>query len=454
MFARKWLRVLSTAAAIGCVQTAMAQVRVVVKVEARVGLAAEEAPAKLSPDLQAAESAGAMFIGVTEEGGAVLEFAGDLTIKDAHSALAEAQGVVGFREFIQAPFDKIDELVVMYREQPPGGESLAGLRIVDKYEQGRFVVVHSKEGFAAEELKQLADIESVVYIEPNYLYRLAGPSAPPNDPDYVNGKLWGMANIKAPSAWKKVTKSPIIVAVIDTGVDYTHEDLKKNIWRNAGEIPGNNKDDDGNGYVDDMHGYDFFNGDGDPMDGHSHGTHCAGTIAAEGNNATGVVGVTWQLRIMPVQIFGASGKGAVASKIVKAIDYAVDNGAKVLSNSWGGGAESANIRIAIARAEQKGALFIAAAGNGGSDHVGDDNYAIPHYPSSYSSRNIISVLSINEDDSRSAFSNYGRISVDIGAPGGGIYSTIPGDRYANKSGTSMATPHVAGAVALIWGHPS
>lgn len=450
MSATKWLRIVNAAVVIGCVQTAMAQVRVVVKVEARVGLAAEEAPARLSPDLQAAESAGAKFIGVTEEGGAVLEFAGDFRIKDAHSALAEAHGVVSFREVIQAPFDKIDELVVMYREQPPSGESLAGLRVVDKYEPGRFVVIHSKDGFAAEELRQLADNESVAYIEPNYLYRLVGFSSSPNDPHYVDGKLWGMANIGASAAWKTVTESPIIVAVIDTGVDYTHEDLKDNIWRNPGEIPGNNKDDDGNGYVDDIHGYDFVNRDGDPKDGHGHGTHCAGTIGAVGNNASGVVGVNWKVRIMPVQIFGSTGKYAGATKVAKAIRYAVDNGARVLSNSWSGPNESVVIRRAIDHAQKSGSLFVAAASN----NYGNDNDIHPRYPASYAHKCIVSVLSIDKGDLLSSFSNIGKLSVDIGAPGGGVYSTVPRNRYSNKSGTSMATPHVAGAAALIWGHPS
>ena len=288
------------------------------------------------------------------------------------------------------------------------------------------------------------------YAEPNYVVRVAATT--PNDPRF--SELWGLhntgqtggtpgADIRAPEAWDFNTGSrEIIVAVIDTGVDYTHPDLTNNIWTNPGEIPGDGIDNDGNGYVDDVHGYDFYDKDGDPMDEDDHGTHCAGTIGAEGNNNLGVAGVCWQVRIMAVRFLGPFG-GSTADAILS-IQYAALMKANVMNNSWGGGGYSQALKDAIEAAGDAGIIFPAAAGNSGTD-----NDLIPHYPSSYDSPSIVAVMSTDDHDARSDFSCYGLTSVDLAAPGSDILSCQPGGGYQYMSGTSMATPHVSGACALL-----
>lgn len=291
----------------------------------------------------------------------------------------------------------------------------------------------------------------VLRAEPNYLVRAIEL---PDDTRF--GELWGMhntgqdggtpdADIDAPEAWDYQTTSHVVVAVIDTGVDYNHPDLQDNMWRNPGEIEGNGVDDDGNGFVDDVYGYDFVNGDGDPMDGHSHGTHCAGTIAGVGDNSVGVAGVCWGAKIMAVKFLSDGGWGSTADAI-ESVEYATLMGAKISNNSWGGGGYSDALKDAITAAGTAGALFVAAAGN---DAV--DNDSAPHYPSSYDCASIIAVAASDRNDALTYFSCYGATSVDLAAPGLDILSTIPGDSYDKKSGTSMATPHVAGACALLWG---
>ncbi len=293
----------------------------------------------------------------------------------------------------------------------------------------------------------------VDYAEPNYrLYALETPPVFPND-EYFSD-LWNLhqANdndIDAPEAWEMTTGSEnVIVSVIDTGIDYDHEDLQANIWRNPGESGGgkenNNVDDDGNGYVDDFRGWDFINRDKEPFDDQGHGTHCAGVIGAVGNNGKGVVGVNWKVKLMALKFLGSDGSGSTADA-ASAIIYAADNGAKVLSNSWGGGGASQALQDAIQYAHDRGALFIAAAGN---DGLNTDSS--PNYPSNYDVANVVSVASNDRNDGLSSFSNYGRRTVDLSAPGSSIYSTRPLGRYQYLSGTSMATPHVAGACALVW----
>jgi serine protease len=245
------------------------------------------------------------------------------------------------------------------------------------------------------------------------------------------------------------------VAVIDTGIDYTHPDLADNIWVNEDEIPGNRIDDDKNGYVDDVHGYDFVNNDGDPMDDHFHGTHVAGTIGAVGNNGIGISGVNWSVQIMALKFLDAGG-GGFTSDAISALNYAVANGAIASNNSWGGGGFSAAFQTAIQNAASKGHIFVAAAGNDGwnTDHD-------PFYPSGYNVDNIVSVGATDFRDELAYFSNYGVTSVDLTAPGVGIYSTFPthmtdamrdegfSTNYESISGTSMATPHVTGVIALV-----
>lgn len=288
----------------------------------------------------------------------------------------------------------------------------------------------------------------------------------PND-DYFY-KLWGLnntgqtggtgdADIDAPEAWDiHKGSTSIVVAVIDTGIDYNHIDLKANIWTNPGETGGgketNEVDDDGNGYRDDWHGWNFVDRNNDPMDEafpEYHGTHVAGTIGAKGNNDEGVVGVCWIVKLMAL-------KAENTGQFIEAIDYATSNGARLSNNSWGV-PFSQLLLEAINRAKTNGKLFIAAAGNGNTD-----NDANPIYPASYDLDNIISVLATDHFDTKSWYSNFGPYSVDVGAPGGtdpfptdntrNIYSTTWNDEYQYMSGTSMASPYVAGEAALIWAH--
>jgi subtilisin family serine protease len=290
------------------------------------------------------------------------------------------------------------------------------------------------------------------YIQPNYKIFLE--TTIPNDPS-VN-QLWGLnntgqtggtpdADIDAPEAWDIQTGNSVVVGVIDTGVDYTHPDLINNMWTNQAEFNGSSGvDDDGNGYVDDIHGYDFVNNDGDPFDDHGHGTHVSGTIAAEGNNGIGISGVSWSSEIMALKFLDAGGSGTTFGAL-QAIEYATMMGVQITNNSWGGGGYSQALSDAIAAAGAAGQLFIAAAGN--SSNNNDVNSS---YPASYDLDNIISVAATDHKDKLASFSNYGVTSVDLAAPGVDIYSTIPGGGYASYSGTSMATPHVTGVASLIW----
>lgn len=293
-------------------------------------------------------------------------------------------------------------------------------------------------------LDRLNKNPNIIYAEPNYEVDVL---ATPNDTDF--SELWGLSNqgqtggtigadINAGAAWDISTGSKdVVVAVIDTGIEYTHPDLAANIWVNADEISGNGIDDDNNGYIDDIHGYDFFNNDSDPIDDNFHGTHCAGTIGAVGNNNQGVVGVNWNVQLMAVKFLGASGSGSVSAAI-SAIAYATDNGADVLSNSWGGGGYSQALQDVITAATEAGVLFVAAAGNAGTDNL--------VYPAAL--QHVLAVSATDHKDVKATFSSYGAF-VDIGAPGVSIHSTKLNGSYGPASGTSMATPHVAGAAAML-----
>ena len=294
----------------------------------------------------------------------------------------------------------------------------------------------------------------VLYAQPNY--RVSAAAAVfPNDPRFDD--LWGLHNISqtggvfdadidAPEAWEIATgTSQIIVAVLDTGVDYNHPDLAANMWVNQTERDGTDGvDDDDNGYVDDIYGYDFCNGDGDPADDHHHGTHCAGTIGAIGNNGEGIAGVCWDVRIMALKFLDSSANGWTDDAIL-CIQYSTLMGAKILNNSWGGGGYNQGLKDAIDTAAAYGTLFIAAAGN-----TSNNNDAESYYPSSYDCPNIISVLATDKYDNLAGFSNYGHSSVDLGAPGADILSCDIGGGYRYLGGTSMAAPHVAGAAAIVW----
>ncbi len=313
------------------------------------------------------------------------------------------------------------------------------------------------DGDVYEAVSKLEADPRVEYAQPNYVvYALEVPD------DSRFDDLWGMhntgqtggtpdADIDAVEAWDVYTgTSDVLVAVIDTGVDYDHPDLVDNIWTNPGEIPGNGIDDDNNGWVDDIHGYDFYNNDADPMDDNGHGSHCSGTIGGVGNNGIGVAGVAWDVSIMGLKFLSSGGSGSTADA-VSCVEYATAMGVDIMSNSWGGGPFETVLETAIADANAAGIFFIAAAGNSGSD-----NDVNPHYPSSYEVPNVIAVMATNHNDQRVVepgwwTSSIGATSVDIAAPGLHIWSTTPNNTYSDYSGTSMATPHVAGAVALLRG---
>jgi len=295
-----------------------------------------------------------------------------------------------------------------------------------------------------EAIANISTNPNVAYVEPDYIYTI---EATPSDPDF--SLQYGLTQISAPRAWDVNTGSPdTIIAVIDSGVDYNHPDLQGQIWRNPGEVAGNGVDDDGNGFVDDVRGWDFAANDNNPMDEHNHGTHVAGIVGAKANNNEGGSGVDWQVKIMALKFMNAQGQGSTSAAI-RAIDYAVANGAKISNNSWGGGSFSQALFDAIQAAQRQGHLFIAAAGNGDANGIGIDNDASAHYPSSYQLDNIVAIAATDQSDQLTRFSNFGRTSVDVAAPGLQIYSTIRNGLYASYSGTSMASPFVSGLAGLL-----
>jgi subtilisin family serine protease len=275
-----------------------------------------------------------------------------------------------------------------------------------------------------------------------------------NDPSM--SQLWGMTKIDAQDAWNITTGATganrVVVAVIDTGVDYTHPDLAANIWTNTAEIAGNGADDDHDGFVDDVHGYNFVSNNGNPMDDNGHGTHVSGTIAAVGNNSLGVAGVNWSASIMALKFMDSTGSGYL-SDAIRAINYATMErtqygvNVRVINASWGGGGFSSAMQTAIQAANDAGIMFVAAAGNSGTN-----NDVTAQYPANYTPPNVISVAASDQNDQLASFSCYGATTVDLAAPGVSIYSTVPNNRYAYYSGTSMATPMVSGVAALAWAY--
>ena len=289
-------------------------------------------------------------------------------------------------------------------------------------------------------------------MEPDWVYEA---SKIPNDPYF--GEQWGVLNqhplgkegqdSHATEAWDDLTESnDVVIAVIDTGVDYHHPDMAANLWENSDEVPGNGIDDDNNGYIDDVLGWDFVNQDPDPMDDNMpvyHGTHVSGVLGAVGNNHTGISGVNWSTNVMALKGLSQHGRGYV-SELSQAIIYAVDNGADIINASWGGSRSSTVMRYAIDYAEKKGVLVVAAAGNSGQ-LLTDKNMS---YPAGYDSEAVVAVGASDPQDQLAVFSNYG-MDVDLAAPGVDILSLSVDEGYQRLSGTSMAAPFVAGVSGLL-----
>lgn len=296
----------------------------------------------------------------------------------------------------------------------------------------------------------------VEYVEPDYHYS----AALQNDARYSEqwslenvGQTGGTADadINATNMWAIEDGSPaIVVGVIDTGVDYTHADLVANIWRNPGEIAGNNVDDDNNGYVDDVHGINAINGSGNPLDDNAHGTHVAGTIGADGNNSIGIVGVAQDVQIAGCKFLSASGSGATSDAIECLQYFAALKSRSVnpvnivaTNNSWGGSSRSQALQDAIVAHKNLGILFVAAAGNSAQN-----NDVSGSFPANYDVANVISVAATDHNDRLASFSSYGKRSVHVASPGVKILSTVLNQGYSAFSGTSMATPHVTGLIAV------
>ncbi len=301
----------------------------------------------------------------------------------------------------------------------------------------------------------------VEYAEPNYIRRASATI--PNDQYFY--QQWALhntgtfasgtagADIKAIQAWDIHTgSSSIIIAVLDSGVDYNHSDLSGNVWINPGEIPNNGIDDDGNGKIDDWRGWNFIRNNNNPIDDNGHGTFISGVVGAKGNNSVGIAGVMWNVKIMSLKFLDNDGEGTIADEIA-AIQYAIAKGAKIINSSYTGSAYSQSEYNAMASANSAGILIMAAAGNGGSDDIGDNNDFLPQYPASYSLPNIISIAATDQNDRRATFSNFGLNSVHVAAPGVHIVSTIPTSifpsGYGFSSGTSTSTPHISGLAGLL-----
>src|SRR5688572_19779097 len=334
-----------------------------------------------------------------------------------------------------------------------------GAKVLERFSQIGWQRVKLPAGMSVDDaVARFEKIDGVAAVQPNFYYRL---QVTPNDPQFPAPGMWGLTKISAPAAWDLSTGSPaVVVANIDTGVRYTHEDLAANMWTNPGEINGNSIDDDNNGFVDDYYGYDFRFNDSDPIDDVTgfggHGSHTAGTVGAVGNNNVGVTGINWNVRIMALKIYSPAGTDTTSAMLIAAYQYVVlmkNRGVniRVTNNSYGGCNEACGYdqatKNAIDAMGQAGILNVFAAGNSGTN-----NETTPHYPSNYTSPSIVAVTASDINDNR--LFNFGPISVDLGAPGASILSTISNNdsAYGHKGGTSMATPHVSGAAALLAAH--
>lgn len=344
----------------------------------------------------------------------------------------------------QAAADAVPgELIVQFDNGTSKSESRAIVGENDASIQQRLpdggAVVSVDAGASTNEVaKQLEEQPGVKYAEPNFIVHRTGWT---NDSFLTDGTLWGLIKVKAPTAWNVTQGSGATVAVLDSGIALDHPDLVSNFWENKDEVL-DGKDNDHNGFVDDLYGADWVRGDGTPDDEEGHGTHVAGTIAATADDGNPAVGVAPQAQVMPLKFLDSEGTGNVGDAIA-AIDYAIDKHVSVINASWGGPDRSAALEDAIRRAGDAGIVFVAAAGNDGTNNDGDANF-----PASLDLPNLISVAATDEQNKLADFSNYGSRTVDVAAPGVNIMSTV-GASYEAWSGTSMATPHVSGIAALL-----
>ncbi|HLG16148.1 MAG TPA: S8 family peptidase [Blastocatellia bacterium] len=381
---------------------------------------------------------------------------------------------------IKAGADVMNGSAIIAGEILPGRAATAERLSPAAQSAGLFLVKFDPAISVREAIQQAEADPRVEYAEPNYyLY----PAATLPDDSFFD-RMWGLMNtgeggvagadIGATKAWDLTTGSDdIVVGVTDTGADFSHPDLGPNAWINPGEITGNGLDDDANGFVDDINGWNFQRNTNQLVESLGvdlHGTHVTGTIGATGNNGVGVTGVAWRVKLMSLKFIGAAtGRltGEVADAI-RAINYAIDQrrrgvNVRVINASWGPecgeNGKSKSLRKAIAAAGDGGILFVCAAGNGGCDGAGDDLDEAPQYPAAYTDAlpTMISVASLDRFDTLARYSNFGHTTVDVGAPGGscsdclnGIVSTVPGAGYRFLQGTSMATPHVVGIAVLLW----
>lgn len=403
-------------------------------------------------------------------GSATAQSDGQLDIEQKPSYAAD-EGRSGVRDFAEGK-------LIVKTSAESGKQQLRTLnqrtntRVLTAIPEGNLKVLELGDQMSVREAQQRYESQpSIEYAEPDYkIYPTDIKREDRIDPQYVTpddplfAELYGLnnqgqtggtsgADISATDAWEKTTGSDdVVVAVIDTGINIDHPDLRDNIWINEDEVASNNTDDDGNGYKDDVTGWNFYDDNnkvfGD-AENDSHGTHIAGTIGAEANNGQGVAGVNHDVKIMPLKFIGP--ESGNTSDAIEAIHYAVENGATISNSSWGGGERSQALEDTLSYAERNDHLFVAAAGN-----ESENADITPFYPASYQHDNVVSVAATDDDDDIADFSNYGANSIDLGAPGVEILSTFPPglgseDKrpYGYLSGTSMASPHVAGTAALL-----